>query len=138
MGWRMLCHVCSPEYSAPSCAGCDTSSAPWYEQLLQPSTAIEPHPEHLGRKSRGEKTVLTKTSSGSYLERSWKARKYLKASITFPFTGSNGFYLLVVKRVKTEELLILSQEGKMAEEFLVVNCLQLFSVQGTVVRCKRR
>lgn len=53
MGWRMFFHVCSLEYSAPSCPGCDTSSAPWCEQLLQPSTATEPHPEHLGRKAGG-------------------------------------------------------------------------------------
>lgn len=91
-----------------------------------------------GEEIWGEKPALTKTSSGSCSERSWRAGKHLKASVTFPFTGSNGFYLLVVKRAKTEELLIPSQEGEMAEEFLVVNCLQLFYVQGKVVRCKRR
>lgn len=91
-----------------------------------------------GEEIWGEKPALTKTSSGSCSERSWRAGKHLKASVTFPFTGSNGFYLLVVKRAKTEELLIPSQEGEMAEDFLVVNCLQLFYVQGKVVRCKRR
>lgn len=45
---------------------------------------------------------------------------------------------IVVKGTKTEELLIPSQEGEMAEEYLVVNCLQLFSVQGKYGRCKRR
>lgn len=33
MSWRMFCHICSLEYSAPSCPGCDSSSAPWWEQL---------------------------------------------------------------------------------------------------------
>lgn len=33
MSWRMFCHICSLEYSAPSCPGWDSSSAPWWEQL---------------------------------------------------------------------------------------------------------
>ena len=77
------------------------------------------------RKGIGEKQNVLKTS----------------VKLTFSLTDSAIFYLLVMKKAKSEEPFLASffhRRGKMAEEFLVVNCLQLFSVQGEVVRCKRR
>lgn len=95
-------------------------------QLSGRDVAKTPSPSRLTfRKGIGEKYNVLKTS----------------VKLTFSLTDSTIFYLLVMKKAKTEELFIASffhTRGKMAEEFLVINCLQLFSVQGKVVRCERR